>query len=1252
MTAQHERIMIWIFPTLIVLSLVWGILHSPLATLTIMPATATLDVDQTLQLQVEGHNTRHKVVHNVQVAWAVEGKSGHITPQGLLTGVAPGVVKVTATSDKIRGTATMTVESARVASLAVNSAPATVPVGGQSLLTIAATTSQGKGLPGVEMQVAATTAGTTVTPTQVVTDAAGQATVTLTAAPQVLANTVEIRAGAQRTTAVVKGLAGAAATVYTSIEPREVTAGQAVQLRVRVQDQAGNLVPEVPVRFVAGHAATVPTPAEARTDAQGMASTTVQTAPKAGGNPVQVQVAGLPPLNVTVLGVAGAATQLTLQTETAETVAGAEVSLTALARDAQDNAVAGLAVTFTLTTSDGTPITTTALTDTTGVASTVLPTPLTAGSLEIQANALEFTAPLTITTHPAVALQIEPATATVAMQGSQTLRAMATTASGQQGEVAPQWQAQGTAGPVNAQGIFIATALGTATIHATYGKLQAAAHLTVVPGDIAGIQITPSEAIVTAGTQQRFQGVAVNPHSYPLQAPLSWNVTPPALGSMDANGVFTAALTGSGNVVATTPGHTAQARVTVVPGALAALTVQPKTVQVQAGEEVQLRASGRDAAGNIVTVTPTWSIANDLGKLSPLGRFRARRAGIGSLQVMAGAGIAADIPVQVVPGALHHMALQPDTVAVAAGTEHTFVAMGYDAFGNMLAVAPTWRLEPDLGSLDAQGKFAAQRTGTARVQATVDNVTAQGTVAVTPGPVVTLEVQPPGPLTLTAGETVSFSFSGQDAYGNPVAHTPLWNQPIALGTLAPDGTFRAEKAGQGVLEIRSDNQHATVQLTITPGELARLAVIPATLTLRAGERQTFQAQGFDALNNEVPVQATWQVTEALGTISANGEFMATQARSGQVSATVSGFAASVSVTVQPGPLAGITVSPEQIKLAAGESVQVSVSGVDAHGNTLTVQPRWQPSVGPGTISREGIFTAQKAGDGQLVVLADGQTATIPVHVERGAVATLRLAPTVLRLTSGQQHQCALQGFDRGGNEVPITPQWELQGNIGTLTPEGLFTATVAGQGTIQATVGTLVITAEVTVDPGEAVSLRVEPATATLKAGETLTLQSAAVDAAGNRVHTPLTWSVEGDLGTVSSAGIFTARRLGTGKITAALDRVTQVVTVQIEPGPLAILTLSPATLTVRTGSKQAFVATGTDAYGNAVPIEPIWSVQGNIGRIDAQGMFEATTSGSGAVVAVVGNIAGLAPVTVAPTTTRYWPQEPPRRTLTAKQTQ
>ncbi len=1269
MTTLQERIMLWIFPLLILLSFAWGILYSPLATLTITPATATLGVDETLQLHVEGHNTRHKAVHDVRVTWAVEGKHATITPQGVLTARAPGVVQVTATSDKIRGTARITIEPASVASLTVSSAPASVPVGTSSVLTITAKTAHGKGLPGVTVEAVAMTADSAVTPTQVVTDAAGQATVTLTAAPLAIANTVEMRAGEQRTSVTVQGRAGAPAAVYAKLEPQQVAAGQTVQLQVRVHDQAGNHVPDVPVRFVAGNAATVIAPPEARTDAQGIASTVVQTATKAGGNPVQLHIGQLAPLEVTVLGVAGAPTQLTLHTETAAVVAGAEVPLTARLRDAQDNAVAQMPVTFTLALdTEAAPITTTAMTDATGAATAVLPTGPAAGTVAIQAQALELTAHLPITTHPAIALQIEPATATVAMQGVHTLHAIAATEMGQQGEVVPQWRVQGTAGAITPQGVFTATAIGTATVQAIYGTVQAEARITVVPGEVAAVQITPSAATVTAGTHQRFQGVAVNPHGYPLDIPLFWGVTNAALGNIDVNGMFTAAITGRGNVVASTPELTAQAQVTVTPGALALLVTQPKTVQVQAGEDVQLRVSGRDVAGNVVAVEPTWVLSGEVGELSSQGRLQTRRAGIGNISVTAGTDITADVPVQVVPGELHHLELQPETVTLAAGTEHTFVAVGYDALGNRLAVTPTWRLSADLGPLDPEGTFVAHKAGTAQVQATADNLTVQGTVTVTPGPLVALHVQPAGPLALTAGETVSLRASGEDAYGNRAEPVLQWSQPVPLGTLQPNGTFRAEKAGQGTLEVSSANHSARLHVSIIPGALAQIVVVPAQLVIRAGEKQIFQAKGFDAQDNELPVQATWHATEDIGTMDVQGELTALKTAAGQVRATVGGFAASVPVTVQPGPLAQISVSPERLTLAAGDSVQVTVTGTDAHGNAVTVHPRWElvvetesvyPRIGTGIplllkpmiglIGQEGVFTAQKVGKGQLVVLAEGQKATIPVQVEPGAPAALQMAPTTLRLASGQQHQCTIQGFDRGGNIVPATATWDVQGNVGTLTPDGVFTATMAGQGTLRATVGALVMTATVIVDPGEAVSLRVEPATVTLKAGETSALHVTAVDAAGNQVLTAPLWSVEEALGTVSGAGVFTAHKAGTGKITATLGQATQAVTVDIAPGPLAAITLSPATLAVRVGSKQVFAATGIDAYGNALEVAPTWSMQGPIGRIDAQGQFEATASGTGVVVAVVGNIAGLAAVTVEPTTALRLPQAGPRQTWTVQ---
>ena len=91
------------------------------------------------------------------------------------------------------------------------------------------------------------------------------------------------------------------------------------------------------------------------------------------------------------------------------------------------------------------------------------------------------------------------------------------------------------------------------------------------------------------------------------------------------------------------------------------------------------------------------------------------------------------------------------------------------------------------------------------------------------------------------------------------------------------------------------------------------------------------------------------------------------------------------------------------------------------------------------------------------------------------------------------------------------------------------------------------------------------------------------------------------------------ARRAGAGQIVAHIGNVQQAISIQIKAGALTTITLDPATSTMKAGSTHAFAAAGSDAFGNPVPIEPTWSLQGNIGKIDpSQGTFEALTAGSG----------------------------------------
>ena len=74
---------------------------------------------------------------------------------------------------------------------------------------------------------------------------------------------------------------------------------------------------------------------------------------------------------------------------------------------------------------------------------------------------------------------------------------------------------------------------------------------------------------------------------------------------------------------------------------------------------------------------------------------------------------------------------------------------------------------------------------------------------------------------------------------------------------------------------------------------------------------------------------------------------------------------------------------------------------------------------------------------------------------------------------------------------------------------------------------------------------------------------------------------------------------------------------------------ISPADTTVVVGEDVQFTAVVLDSENAEIDTAVVWSAEGDIGTIDENGLFSATTAGSGIVIATVGDIADTAAVTV-----------------------
>jgi hypothetical protein len=135
--------------------------------------------------------------------------------------------------------------------------------------------------------------------------------------------------------------------------------------------------------------------------------------------------------------------------------------------------------------------------------------------------------------------------------------------------------------------------------------------------------------------------------------------------------------------------------------------VTPTPITVTVGATQTFSASGIDAGGNPMTISPTWStdagtmIGNVLTAQTTPASGRHVTATVGSISGTA--------LVNVVAGPLSHLTITPTVVTLTMRATQQFTAAGFDGYNNGIALPSlAWRVTPlEAGVIDATGWFTA-----------------------------------------------------------------------------------------------------------------------------------------------------------------------------------------------------------------------------------------------------------------------------------------------------------------------------------------------------------------------------------------------------------------------------------------------------------------------------------------------------------------------------------------------------------------
>ena len=339
----------------------------------------------------------------------------------------------------------------------------------------------------------------------------------------------------------------------------------------------------------------------------------------------------------------------------------------------------------------------------------------------------------------------------------------------------------------------------------------------------------------------------------------------------------------------------------------------------------------------------------------------------------------------------------------------------------------------------------------------------------------------------------------------------------------------------------------------------------------------------------------------------------------------------LTITVQPGTVDRVEISPSATELTVQEEQTFSVRAFDAFSNEVqNFATGWQVDAEAGTIDHQGSFTASTImGDypaSVAVEVTDGVATrrdTASVTLLPGALDRVEVSTSAITVAAGESHQFTALTFDRFSNQITgANLRWQAALLTGTISATGRFSATKAGEYTdaisVEATQGgiTKSDTATVTVRPGPPSRVEVIPSRiqASLRTSQDLT--AILFDQFGNEIPDPiLEWELSSGGTILPSNRLSTGTKAGVFDITVTAKTTEEAVEIKgtasliIEPDPLERIEVSPRLATLVAGSAHQFTAIAYDQFDNEISDVTVrWQAREGAGEITPLGIFTAST--------------------------------------------
>ncbi len=540
---------------------------------------------------------------------------------------------------------------------------------------------------------------------------------------------------------------------------------------------------------------------------------------------------------------------------------------------------------------------------------------------------------------------------------------------------------------VSQTGVVRGLHAGQGFIIASSGNKKDSATVTVLsplpppPVPVALVVVSPASTTVRVGATTQLTATPEDGNGNPLTGrTVTWASNNAGVATVNASGLVTPMGVGAATITAASEGQSGTAAVTVATVPVASVTLTPATASVLLGATVQLSATTKDSAGNVLTGrTITWASSNTAAAtVSSIGLVSGVAAGTATITVTSeGKSATASVTVTVAIVPVASVTVTPATASIFVGATQQLTATTKDSAGNVLTGRTiTWASSnAAVAAVSATGLASGVTAGSATITATSEGKSATASVTVANVPVASVTVSP-ATAGLLVGATTQLSATTKDSAGNALTgRTITWaSSNTTTATVSATGLVTAKAAGSTTITATSEGKSGTSTVTVTLAPVASVSVSPTSASLTIGQTVQLTATPKDANGTALTGRiVTWGSSNStVASVSASGLVTGLTAGSVIVTATSEGKSGTVAVAVS-------TTSTGCVPTGSGVCRYVDgAAGNDANPGTSTQPFRTLSKaagvVNPGdvVIVRSGVYTG---GSGAILDIVRGGTAT-------------------------------------------------------------------------------------------------------------------------------------------------------------------------------------------------------------------------------------------------------------------------------------